>query len=121
MTSADRLRTAAGIAPACLLSILGIAAGAVSPTNVELPGAVVSFVFYGVVGCLAVRGYAWARWLTFALLTLTAITCLLFTFVSLGSGNATFEFAPALAAVSLAYVGGAVLLAWPCRGVQLNT
>lgn len=66
-----------------------------------LPGAVISLLAYGTFGYFALRGHEWARWLVFALVLLTAITCAFFTFFGLGSGKVHSDFSPVLAVCSV--------------------
>ena len=84
--------------------------------GMALPGAVIAFLLYSTLGHLALRGHEWARWAFFSIILLTALVCIAFTFLDLGTGSAEIGFTPGLALVSALYIGVAVASALPIRG-----
>ena len=81
--------------------------------TMALPGAVISLLAYGTLGYFTLRGRAWARWVMFALVLLTALTCMFFALFSLGSGKPAFDFSHGLAGVSVFFALIAVSMALP--------
>ena len=79
----------------------------------SIPGAAISLIVYGTFGWLALRGHAWARWVSFTLAIMQGFTCLLFAFVDMGPGAARFRFEPTLSLVALYFLLIAVGAAWP--------
>ena len=113
--SRRRLPPIIAVAASMLVPVAGIIVALACREMVILPGALVSLVFYGLVGYFAIEGHEWARWLIFAFLLMTALVGLGFTFVSLGTGKPVVEFNLWIALVGLFYLGAAVLMALPAN------
>ena len=94
-------------------TLLMLVGAIVKGDRMALPGAIVASSICVLLGIFALLGHDWARWLLFVFALLTAMTCMLFTFVDMGDGNPRLGFTPGLGALTLFYIAVAVGLAWP--------
>ncbi len=102
--------------------IVAVAISLVRGDRMALPGAAISLALYAALGFFALRGHPWARWVLFTFALMTALTCLFFSFISVGSGSPQVQFSPVLGAVSIFFASIAIAAAVPPpRSCKIDT
>jgi len=108
-----------GIVGAILLPLIATITAIVLQDTLAMPGAVVALTGSIALGVLALSGRAWARWVLFGLVALTAMVTLLLLFFDF-SGPQT-RFAPMAEVLPVVIVALYILvgagIAWPWRAV----